>query len=252
MENILKQLTAKTDSPQQLLKNAINLLGNDLLMASSLGAEDQVLTHMMSQLTPNPRIFVLDTGRLHQETYDVLQETMTRYKLKHEVYFPKTSDIESMVREKGPNSFYQSIENRKQCCYIRKVEPLNRALGTCKAWITGLRKEQSSTRDQLKMVSWDDAHKIIKINPLVNWTEKDVWDYIKTHKVPYNKLHDANFPSIGCAPCTRAIKEGEDTRAGRWWWEDPGTKECGLHIVDGKMVRKEPEKTNNKDKEVFL
>jgi len=211
---------------------------NKLVLASSLGAEDQVLTHMVATINPKARIFVLDTGRLHQETYDVMESSRRRYNLHYEVGYPDATQVETLLHAKGPNSFYESIENRKECCGIRKVDALNRILSTADAWITGLRREQAVTRSSLDVVEWDDAHNMIKINPLASWTHDDVWSYINTHDVPYNALHDQGFPSIGCAPCTRAIEAGEDIRAGRWWWETPDQKECGLHVVDGKLVRK--------------
>lgn len=212
----------------------------ELALASSLGAEDQVLTHMVLSLDPKTPVFVLDTGRLNQETYDVMHLTMKRYNFEYDVYFPNFNEVEKMVREKGPNLFYESVENRKQCCHIRKVEPLQRALANRKGWITGLRRQQSVTRKDTPVVEWDDTHNIIKLNPLVHWSWEDVWDYVKKHDVPVNILHKQGYPSIGCAPCTRAIQPGEDIRAGRWWWEQPENKECGLHIVDGKLVPKKP------------
>ena len=238
-----------TVSAETVIKTALELFKEDLLLASSLGAEDQVLSDLLLTHSPKSRIFVLDTGRLHQETYNVMQKTIEKYGNTYEVYYPKTNALETFVREKGINAFYENIDNRKACCHIRKVEPLQRALKTCKAWITGLRREQSSTRTDIPIAEWDESHQVIKINPLAHWTEKEVWSYIKDRNVPYNVLHDQGFPSIGCAPCTRAIEKGEDKRAGRWWWENPETKECGLHFVDGKMVRNPK---NDKEKETFL
>ncbi len=213
---------------------------NRIALASSLGAEDQVLTHMVVQIDPNARVFVLDTGRLHQETYDVLDKTRRELGVNYEIIFPDAQKVEAMVNAKGMNLFYESVENRKECCGVRKVEGLRRVLSTCDAWITGLRREQSVTRGEIKMVEQDQAHGILKINPLVDWHTQQVWDYIKKYNVPYNKLHDQGFPSIGCAPCTRAIKPGEDLRAGRWWWENPEHKECGLHVdKNGRLVPKQ-------------
>lgn len=197
--------------------------------ASSLGAEDQVLTHMIAGINKNASIFMLDTGRMFPETYDVLARTNSRYGVNIKVYFPDSDRVEEMVNDKGINLFYKSIENRKLCCHIRKTEPLQRALKPNDAWITGLRRTQAVTRNHMHVVEWDDVNNLLKINPLIEWTNKDVWDFIHEHKVPYNKLHDKGFPSIGCQPCTRAIEPGEDIRAGRWWWESPETKECGLH-----------------------
>ena len=200
-----------------------------IALSSSLGAEDQVLTQMVTGIDKEATVFTLDTGRLFPETYDLIHRTNSKYGIKIKVYFPEASRVEEMVGIKGINLFYESIENRKLCCHIRKIEPLKRAFKELDVWICGLRREQSVTRQNIKLVEWDEANGLIKLNPLIDWTEKDVWDYINENKVPYNPLHDKGFPSIGCQPCTRAIMEGEDVRAGRWWWENPDTKECGLH-----------------------
>jgi len=200
-----------------------------IALSSSMGAEDQVLTDMVMKIDPEIRIFTLDTGRLFYETYELIERTSLRYKKNIEVFFPSPADVEQMVNEKGINLFYQSIENRKECCRIRKVEPLKRAFRGLDVWICGLRRDQSATRTDNQLVEWDESNGLIKLNPLINWSVQDVWNYIKAHGVPYNPLHDKGFPSIGCQPCTRAIEPGEDIRAGRWWWEHPETKECGLH-----------------------
>ncbi|MGE0077571.1 MAG: phosphoadenylyl-sulfate reductase [Bacteroidales bacterium] len=200
-----------------------------IALASSMGLEDQVLIDMIVKADPLVKIFTLDTGRLFYETYELIEKTNLRYKTNIEVYFPDSADVQSMVNSKGINLFFQSIENRKECCNIRKIEPLQRAFQGLDVWICGLRREQSTTRTQNQLVEWDGANGLIKLNPLIDWTEQQVWDYIKTNGVPYNILHDKGFPSIGCQPCTRAIFPGEDVRAGRWWWENPETKECGLH-----------------------
>jgi phosphoadenosine phosphosulfate reductase len=199
-------------------------------LASSLGAEDQVLTDMIAKIDKSTKIFTLDTGRVFPETYKVLDDTNKKYNISIEVYFPEYSKVEQMVKTKGINLFYDSIENRKLCCNIRKIEPLKRALKNIDVWITGLRKDQSVTRFFTPLVDWDEENQVIKVNPLLTWSEKDVWKYIKENDVPYNELHDKGFPSIGCQPCTRAINKGEDVRAGRWWWELPEHKECGLHV----------------------
>ena len=199
-------------------------------LSSSMGAEDQVLTDMMVKIDKNARIFTLDTGRVFPETYTTIADTNEKYGITIEVMFPKSEAVEEMVNSKGINLFYESIENRKQCCAVRKIEPLNRALKTVDVWITGLRKDQSVTRFFTPMVEWDEEKQLLKVNPLLQWSEKDVWNYIKENEVPYNKLHDNGFPSIGCQPCTRAVEKGEDIRAGRWWWELPEHKECGLHV----------------------
>jgi phosphoadenosine phosphosulfate reductase len=238
-ENIEKiQAEIKGKSTEEVLTYFINGYGKDLILASSLGAEDQVLTDLLIKIDPKSRIFVLDTGRLNQETYNVMAETKEKYGISYEVCFPNQSDVENLLGKKGPNSMYESIDNRKECCNIRKVAPLRKKLQQSKGWITGLRREQSVTRTDLTIVEWDDAHQIIKINPLAAWSENEVWAYIKENNVPYNALHDQGYPSIGCSACTRAVKPGEDARSGRWWWENPDDKECGLHVVDGKLVRK--------------
>lgn len=236
----------KDSTPQEIVGFALDTWGSELIVASSLGAEDQVLTHMAVSHDSDARVFVLDTGRLHPETYDVLAETRKQLSVNYEIYFPDAVAVEEMVSQKGINLFYDSVDNRKTCCGVRKVEPLKRALSTGKAWITGLRREQSVTRTSLDVIEWDAGNNMVKINPLASWSEEQVWDYLKANDVPTNTLHDKGFPSIGCAPCTRAIKPGEDVRAGRWWWETPEQKECGLHVVDGKLVRKSPSNTDNK------
>ncbi len=200
-----------------------------IVLSSSLGAEDQVLTDMVVKIAPETRIFTLDTGRLFYETYELIEKTCLRYKIKMEVYSPNSEQVESMVSQKGINLFYLSIENRKECCNVRKIVPLKRAFNGAEVWICGLRKDQSVTRSETQMFEWDDDNGMIKLNPLINWTEKQVWDYIKENGVPYNTLHDKGYPSIGCQPCTREIFPGEDIRAGRWWWENADSKECGLH-----------------------
>lgn len=215
---------------EEVLNYFMDVYQGRIALSSSLGAEDQVLTDMVMKIKPSTRIFTLDTGRMFPETYDVLDRTNKKYDIKIEVFFPDYKQVEEMVAKKGINLFYESIENRKQCCHIRKIEPLKRAFKGLDVWICGLRKDQSVTRFFTQVVEWDEGNRLLKINPLIDWREKDVWDYIKKHDVPYNKLHDQGFPSIGCQPCTTAIKPGEDVRAGRWWWEQPEQKECGLHV----------------------
>lgn len=225
----LPNLEGKT--AQEILIWADETFGNKVAIASSFSAEDVVLIDMMTKINPKARIFTLDTGRLPKETYNVIEEIRQRYKVNIEFYFPDTKKTEEMLNKYGPNLFYESVKLRKLCCDIRKVEPLNRALLKLDAWICGLRRKQSVTRQQVRKVEIDSAHNgIVKINPLVDWTEKQAWDYIRKNNVSYNALHDKNYPSIGCAPCTRAVKPGEDVRAGRWWWEKPESKECGLHL----------------------
>ena len=225
---------------EEVLKFALEKFGNKVALASSFGAEDVVLIDLMSKIDKNANIFTLDTKRLHKETYEVAERIKEKYGVKIKAYFPDKKKVEELERTKGLFSFRESIENRKECCNIRKVEPLKRALAELGAWITGLRKDQVVTRANIHKIEIDEAHnKIIKFNPLADWTEKQVWGYIKKNDVPYNKLHDKNFPSIGCEPCTRAIKPGEDFRAGRWWWEKPEKRECGLHISDEELLKKD-------------
>jgi phosphoadenosine phosphosulfate reductase len=226
---------AKTGSPQEILQWAFERFGDRLVLANSLGPEDVVLVDMLAELglASDIRAFTLDTGRLHQETYALMERLRERYGLRIELYFPDASKVEALVRAKGPSSFYESIDARRECCNIRKVEPLKRALGTASAWITGIRREQSPTRAQTDPVELDLANGgLIKVNPLVEWTRTQLWEHIRDRDIPYNTLHDQGFPSIGCAPCTRAVKPGEDERAGRWWWEQPDQKECGLHPAE--------------------
>ena len=213
-----------------LLRWAFDKFGNRVAFASSFGLEDVALIDLIAKEGVPIRIFTLDTGRLHQETYDVMARIRARYGLDLEVYFPNGERVEELVREKGPNSFYESRENRQECCFVRKIEPLKRALSTCDAWITGLRRDQNVTRQETPKIEVDRGNgNILKINPLADWSEDDIAAHIEARDVPYNELHDRGFPSIGCAPCTRAIEPGEHPRAGRWWWEKPESKECGLH-----------------------
>jgi len=216
-------------SPQEIIAFFAEEFRGRIAFATSLGAEDQVITEMVAGIDPVMKIFTLDTGRLFQETYDLLDITRRKYNLPIEISFPDAMDVEEMVNTRGINLFYDSIENRKLCCFIRKTEPLARALQSMDAWICGLRRDQSVTRQQVKIVEWDSIQKKIKVNPLANWSQEEVWRYIHDHKIPYNTLHDKGFPSIGCLPCTRAVLPGEDIRAGRWWWESPENRECGLH-----------------------
>ena len=216
-------------SPLEVLAYFLDEFKGKIALASSLGLEDQVLTEMVTSIEPNTKIFTLDTGRLFAESYDLINTTSHRYKTNIEVFFPDALEVEQMVSKKGINLFYNSIADRKLCCHVRKLKPLARALEGLDAWITGLRRDQSVTRNEVKMVEWDENNEILKINPLINWSEQEVNDYIEVHKIPVSPLHKKGFASIGCLPCTRAIEKGEDVRAGRWWWENPETKECGLH-----------------------
>jgi phosphoadenosine phosphosulfate reductase len=220
-------MTAKADSALALLREA-ELLA-PAAFSSSFGAEDMVLLDLIQRHALNISIFTLDTGRLPDETYQLMQTVEERYGACFDVIFPQAQAVQVLVQKNGINGFYQSVEKRQACCAVRKLEPLERALTRKKAWVTGLRSEQSVTRQDLSPSEQDQQYDVRKFSPLHDWTEKDVWDYLHTHNVPYNVLHDRFYPSIGCAPCTRAIAVGEDVRAGRWWWEQAEQKECGLH-----------------------
>jgi phosphoadenosine phosphosulfate reductase len=196
--------------------------------ACSFGAEDMVLLDAIARNARDIQVFTLDTGRLPEETQALLETARDKYPISIRTYFPNSDAIEAWIQQNGPNAFYKSVAQRQQCCHIRKVQPLQRALAGRKSWITGLRREQSQARQGLQVEGWDEANGLIKINPLLEWTETEVWAYIREHDVPYNALHNRGYPSIGCAPCTRAVQPGEDSRAGRWWWES-SSKECGLH-----------------------
>jgi len=226
---LIKTINEKTKNVISLIQKNIEKY-NSVTFANSLGAEDMVLVDLIQKHKLNVEIFSIDTGRLPSETYNLIQKVEDKYQFKIKLYFPNQENVEHYVNTNGINAFYNSLDLRKSCCAIRKVEPLNRALKNKKAWITGMRQEQSQTRLALKEEEFDEAHQSQKLNPLSSWSEIEIWAYIKIHDVPYNALHDQFYPSIGCAPCTRAISEGEDVRAGRWWWEDPQNKECGLHV----------------------
>ncbi len=228
-EELRQSILRKTEKTSLFLKQAVVEFPN-VTFANSLGAEDMVLTDIISRGSLPIEIFSLDTGRLPKETYDLITEAESHYQKKFKIYFPNFEKVEDYVNTNGINAFYQSTDLRKACCFIRKVEPLTRALASKQAWITGMRAEQSKTRSDLPFREYDSSNKLEKLNPLSDWTEKEIWGYIRIHSVPYNKLHDEFYPSIGCAPCTRAIAMGEDIRAGRWWWEDENGKECGLHV----------------------
>ena len=233
-------------SAEEILAWAFEAYHPRIALACSFQAEESVLIDMMHRLRgADFRIFTLDTGRLNQETYDCMDAIRERYGIQVDVFFPDATRVEQMVRANGLNLFYKSVESRKLCCGIRKVEPLSRALRDLRAWITGLRREQAVTRADVRTVEVDKDHGgIVKINPLVDWSHKQVWDYIRENNLPYNKLHDSGYPSIGCAPCTRAIQPGEDIRAGRWWWENPDTKECGLHVRTEEPLAADPKWMN--------
>jgi phosphoadenosine phosphosulfate reductase len=226
----VKSLVSETSkfSIGETLHFLVNEFGGKICFSTSFGQEDQVITDIIAQNNVAIKIFTLDTGRLFQETYDVFEKTLIRYNTKIDVHFPNATDVENMLNEKGPNSFYTSVENRKECCGIRKVAPLKNALQGNTIWITGLRAEQSDNRNNMQVFEYDEKFNIIKYNPLLKWTFEEVQNYLKENEVPQNSLHKKGFVSIGCAPCTRAIEVGEDIRAGRWWWET-SHKECGLH-----------------------
>lgn len=227
LESLSEQLRGLSNV--DALRMLAEIYSGEVVFSTSLGYEDQVITDLILANDIPIKIFTLDTGRMFSETYSVWKKTNDRYNTKIETYFPDADAIEGLMTNKGPYSMYDSVENRKECCGIRKVVPLNRALKGQKIWITGIRAEQSANRQSMTSFEWDDAHKLFKFHPLMDWTFAEVKQYIKDHNVPYNPLHDRGFVSIGCQPCTRAIQEGEDFRAGRWWWEDSSKKECGLH-----------------------
>ena len=229
-ENIKKE-TEGLD-PIEALTLLSDIFRDKIVFSTSFGWEDQVITHMIFANNLPIKIFTLETGRLFPETYYVWNRTMEIYGKPIHAYYPQNELLEQMVNAKGPNSFYESVDNRKECCGIRKVEPLNRALASNKCWITGIRAEQSASRQSMDNVEWDEQHQLIKYHPLYSWTLDEVKEYIRVNNIPYNTLHDRGFPSIGCAPCTRAVQPGEDFRAGRWWWEDQSKKECGLHEIN--------------------
>lgn len=216
------------------IEDALKLLDQtypgQITFSTSFSMEDQVITDFIHRSGSTSAIFTLDTGRLFPETYSTWSRTLEKYAHTIDAYYPNTEKVQEFVRSYGPNSFYESVDRRKECCHIRKVEPLKRALAGKAVWITGLRAEHSPNRSDMHILEWDEGNQVIKYNPLLHWTTEQVWDYINQHHVPYNSLHDRGFISIGCAPCTRAVKPGEDFRAGRWWWEDQSKKECGLHV----------------------
>jgi len=226
---LIDSIAAKTAAARILLRQIATDF-SPAAFANSLGAEDMVLTDLIVGEKLDIEIFSLDTGRLPLETYDLIAEVKKHYGLALTLYYPRHDLVETYTRDNGINAFYESVELRKGCCYVRKVEPLQRALAGKKAWITGMRAQQSATRDGLPVRAFDEGNGLEKFNPLADWSEKEIWAYLKLNKVPYNALHDKFYPSIGCAPCTRSVTPGEDVRSGRWWWENPESKECGLHV----------------------
>ncbi|MFI3247579.1 MAG: phosphoadenylyl-sulfate reductase [Rikenellaceae bacterium] len=229
--NEINELNAQMEklTPEEMISFFTTEFKGEIALSNSLSLEDQVLTDMICKIAPETRIFTLDTGRVFPEAYDVIDKTKKKYNKSIEIFFPNFESVEKMVAEHSANLFYESVENRKLCCKVRKIEPLRRAFKGLKVWICGLRQEQSITRFGLHPVEWDEGNGLIKLSPLYDWSAAKVREYIDTNEVPYNPLSDQGFPSIGCQPCTRAIQEGEDERAGRWWWESPESKECGLH-----------------------
>ena len=227
LEDIKQQIQGL--DPIAALSSLADRFPDQIVFSTSFGWEDQVITHMIFTNNLPIKVFTLETGRLFPETYYVWNRTMEMYEKPIHAYYPNSELLEKMVNAKGPSSFYESVENRKECCGIRKVEPLKRALAGNKCWVTGIRAEQSVNRHDMHNLEWDEQNNLIKFHPIYDWTLDQVKEYIRIHNVPYNTLHDRGFPSIGCQPCTRAVQPGEDFRAGRWWWEDQSKKECGLH-----------------------
>lgn len=229
-------MNAKVEAVVALLRQVVTDHA-PVVFANSLGAEDMLLTDLIFRHNIDIEVFSLDTGRLPAETYELIARTEAHYGRRIRLFFPEAPAVEAFVADHGINGFYDSVEARKACCHARKVAPLRRALAGKGAWVTGLRASQSATRERLQTVAEDAANGLLKINPLADWSEEEVWAYLRAEGVPWNALHDKGYPSIGCGPCTRAIQPGEDIRAGRWWWEQPDTKECGLHWVDGRLQR---------------
>jgi phosphoadenosine phosphosulfate reductase len=228
MAELPKTLRARADDSIAQLTSAVSEFGN-VCYANSLGAESVVLTDLIWSAVPEIEIFSIDTGRLYPETYDLIERLQRRYRRKLTLYSPKTEQLEGWVGEHGINGFRDSIEQRRGCCAVRKVEPFRRAISGKRAWVTGIRRGQSASRALAAPVEWDGEYGLHKVSPLLEWTETEVWEYIRKQRLPYNALHDSGFPSIGCAPCTRAVQAGEDERSGRWWWERGDSRECGLH-----------------------
>ena len=226
--NLDLDLEQKASAVREQLSAAVCQYGR-VIYSNSLGAEAMVLTDIIWSHVPEIDIFSIDTGRLHEETYELLEKLQRRYKRSIRLVYPDAQALEKLVADQGVNGFYHSLEARLACCHVRKVEPFRRAVAGYSAWVTGVRREQSATRAQAQPIEWDTENSMHKVSPLLDWTEEQVWQYIRARKLPYNSLHDRQFPSIGCSPCTRAIQPGENRRAGRWWWEQPESRECGLH-----------------------
>jgi phosphoadenosine phosphosulfate reductase len=227
-------------SPATALKLLSERFSGEIVFSTSFGLEDQVISHIIFKQQLPIEVFTLDTGRMFTETYSTWSRTIEKYNQPITGFYPNAEKLQELITEKGPNSFYESVENRKQCCFIRKVEPLQRAIKGKQLWITGLRAEQSKDRENIPQLEWDEANQLIKFHPLLHWTWSETYSFIQKNNIPFNSLHDKGFVSIGCAPCTRAIKPGEDFRAGRWWWEDNSKKECGLHIQSNESEQNNP------------
>lgn len=227
----------ENSSSPEIIEFLVRNHGTRLLLTSTFAHESQALTHMLLQFTNAPKIVFLDTGRMFQETFEAMSETQKALGVSIEYVFPEKAAVETMVREKGPNLFYENVENRKLCCEIRKVQPMKAILKNYDVWLSGLRREQTETRKNLKTFEYDESNNIIKAYPILNWSDDELVTYVKKHNLPYNKLHDVGYPSIGCAPCTRPVRPGEAMRSGRWWWESEEQKECGLHWKDGRLIR---------------
>jgi phosphoadenosine phosphosulfate reductase len=232
----LAQQLQQAASPEAALRLLAGAYSTEAVFSTSFGMEDQVVSHLIFSVSLPLEVFTLDTGRLFPETYSTWSRTLEKYQQPIKVYYPDAAELENFVSQKGPNAFYESVELRKACCHIRKVAPLKRALAGKKVWITGIRAAQSANRYDMPAVEWDAAHEVLKYHPLLQWSDAGVKNFIAANNVPYNPLHDRGFVSIGCAPCTRAVKPGEDFRAGRWWWEDADKKECGLHVHESSVA----------------
>jgi thioredoxin-dependent adenylylsulfate APS reductase len=231
-EDLSWAAAGETLTPQELLRRVFIHFGSQVALCTSFQSTGMVILDMAWRLYPQVRVFTIDTGRLPQETYDLMERVRERYGVHVEVYFPEAAQVEQLVRQHGANLFYRNPDLRILCCQVRKVYPLQRVLSTLDAWITGLRREQNSTRTQVRKLEIDHEHGgVIKVNPLADWTEQDTWEYLRAHNVPYHDFYDKGYTSIGCAPCTRPTRAGEDPRAGRWWWETDIPKECGLHYI---------------------
>jgi phosphoadenosine phosphosulfate reductase len=235
LENLLNG-----QSPATALKLLSERFAGEIVFSTSFGLEDQAISHIIFEQQLPIEVFTLDTGRMFTETYSTWSRTIEKYNQLITGFYPSAEKLQELITQKGPNSFYESVENRKQCCFIRKVEPLQRALKGKQLWITGLRAEQSKDRENISQLEWDEANQLIKFHPLLHWTWSETYSFIQKNNIPFNSLHDKGFVSIGCAPCTRAIKPGEDFRAGRWWWEDNSKKECGLHIHSNESEQNNP------------